>query len=46
LQKIELAAIFGLKLGEPHLKRKEVDIISDIMAWQNGHITTSRILLK
>lgn len=47
LRKKELAAIFEMKLGEPPSKKnKRVDIISDIMAWQNGHITTSRIQLK
>lgn len=39
LQKRELAAIFQIKLGKPPLKKKRVDIISDIMAWQNGNST-------
>ena len=42
LQKKELADIFEMKSGEPPLKKKRrVDIISDIVNWQNGHITTS-----
>lgn len=39
LQKRELAAIIQMKLGKPPLKKKKVDIISDIMAWQNGNST-------
>jgi len=37
LQKRDLAAIFQMKLGKPPLKKQKVDIISDIMAWQNGN---------
>ena len=41
LHKKELAAIFKMKSGEPPLKKKKrVDIISEIIAWQNGQITT------
>ena len=37
-----VADIFEMKSGEPPLKKKRrVDIISDIVNWQNGHITTT-----
>lgn len=39
LRKRELDSIFQMKLGKPPLKKKKVDIISDIMAWQNGNST-------